>query len=156
MTAVRASLALTLIATGATVLHFHHRNPASSATSVAPTGTVLSLVREPVPPRRRAPVRATRRHTRPALRVVQGALLDVTAYCPTGNRTASGEWPHAGGAASNLFPLGTHLRVGNLGEYVVNDRVGYGTDVDLFFEGPECDDRALAFGRKHLRVVVEQ
>jgi len=69
----RATLALAVTAAGVVTLSSHHKHktPASSATPVAPTTwTVLSLVREPVPPRRPAPVRASRRHTRPTLNLV--------------------------------------------------------------------------------------
>lgn len=154
---MRFALAAVIAVTGAVAVAHKTKTPTSgSAMTSAPHPRVVPQVREPVVPRR-VPGRASRHHSRPHLtRVPNGPILSVTAYCPTGNRTASGEWPHAGGAASNLYPLGTRLAVDDLGTYIVNDRVGWGTDVDLFFDGPNCEARALAFGRRHLRVVVER
>lgn len=78
-------------------------------------------------------------------------LYDITAYTHTGYRTASGKWPVHGMVASNLVPLGTRVRIGNLGIFTVEDRVGGGTDYDIFLETrSEC----IRFGRKHLAVEV--
>lgn len=76
---------------------------------------------------------------------------DITAYTATGHRTASGRWPEPGMVASNRWPMGTRLRIEGLGEFVVQDRVGGGTDVDVFVPTRR---EAIMFGRKHLHVAV--
>lgn len=79
--------------------------------------------------------------------------LDVTAYCYTGSRTASGVWPARGQVATLApIPFGTHLRLRGLGIYEVTDRIGWGSDVDIYF--PSCVD-ARNFGRRHLTVWQE-
>lgn len=91
--------------------------------------------------------------TRPArLRAsVGGRVYDITMYCPTGNRTASGKWPRRGMVAtiSRAIPFGTVVHIEGLGDYVVEDRIGHGSDFDLFT--PSCSE-ARAFGRKHRKV----
>lgn len=82
------------------------------------------------------------------------APIDVTAYCWTGNRTASGPWPQRGMAASNDYPFGTRLRVPGVGLVTVTDHIGHGTQLDLYLGRAGCHKRATAFGRKHLRVEV--
>lgn len=93
--------------------------------------------------------RASRRAHRTAIKAV-----DVTAYCWTGNRTASGKWPRRGMAASNKHPIGTRLRVPGIGVVTVEDRIGHGTELDLYMGRAGCHDRATDFGRRHLRVEV--
>jgi 3D (Asp-Asp-Asp) domain-containing protein len=80
-----------------------------------------------------------------------GRTLDVTAYCHTGNRTASGLWPKPGMAANNTYRFGTRLRVEGLGVVVVQDRIGWGSQLDLFMSS--CRE-AREFGRRQLRVEV--
>lgn len=78
----RICLALVVTTTASiTTLITHQKRPASSATSVAPAaGTVQPSVLEPVPPRDvRPPVRVSRRHPRPALRLIQGDGLNWPA-----------------------------------------------------------------------------
>src|SRR5689334_13657127 len=106
-----------MTAASVTTLAAHHKHktptPGSALASVAPgTETVRSLVREPVPPRHRAPVRVSRRHTRPALHVVEGVYADTTMYCATGNRNAAGQWPQLGDVAvmDRSIPFGTRVR----------------------------------------------
>lgn len=77
--------------------------------------------------------------------------LEVTCYLATGHRTASGVWPREGMAASNLFRFGTRVVVPGLGEVVVTDRVGWGSDLDVFMDSRS---RCLSFGRRRLEVVV--
>lgn len=81
-------------------------------------------------------------------------LLDTTAYCATGNRTASGVWPQIGMAASNLFRFGQRLRVPGIGVVTVTDRVGFGSELDLYMGDAGCEQRALTFGRRSLLVEV--
>lgn len=82
-----------------------------------------------------------------------GSLHDVTEYCDTGNRTASGKWPQPGMVAvlDRSIPFGTHVEIQGMGEYVVEDWVGWGTDFDIFTHSCSAADQ---FGRHHLRVTV--
>jgi 3D (Asp-Asp-Asp) domain-containing protein len=58
-------------------------------------------------------------------------------------------------AASNLFGFGTRLRVPGIGVVVITDRIGYGSQLDLFFgSDPRCEQRAIQFGRRSLLVEV--
>jgi len=80
-----------------------------------------------------------------------GTLTDTTCYVATGSRTASGLWPHVGMAASNRYPFGTRLSVEHVGVVTVQDRIGHGSSLDLFFASRSA---CLRFGRQHLRVEV--
>lgn len=83
-------------------------------------------------------------------------LMEVTMYCETGNRTASGRWPARGMAAANAYSFGTRLSVPGWGVVTVEDRSAPGaTDVDLFGgNDPGCETRAIQWGRRHLAVSV--
>lgn len=84
--------------------------------------------------------------------------MDVTSYCATGNRTASGAWPHLGDAATldRSIPFGTVLHVAGYGDVTVTDRIGWGSQVDIFFGSDAgCEARALAWGRRHLLVTTQ-
>ena len=74
--------------------------------------------------------------------------LDTTSYCE-GAVTASGVAPYVGEVASNLYPLGTHLvlspPVFGISEFVVLDRIGYGSELDVY--APSCA-AAIDFGRR--------
>lgn len=80
--------------------------------------------------------------------------LEVTAYCWTGNRTASGAWPRVGMAAGNRWPFGTRLNVETVGVVTITDRIGHGSELDIYLGRDGCERRARAFGRRHLRVEV--
>jgi 3D (Asp-Asp-Asp) domain-containing protein len=56
-------------------------------------------------------------------------------------------------AASNHYRFGTRLRVEGVGVVTVEDRIGYGSDLDLF--GPS-ESFCRQFGRRLLRVEVAQ
>lgn len=77
-------------------------------------------------------------------------------YCSTGNRNAAGRWPQIGDVATldRSIPFGTRVHIEGMGDYVVEDRVGYGTDFDIYAGGGDCESRASNFGRHHLRVTV--
>lgn len=83
--------------------------------------------------------------------VTRGERLSVTCYTATGHRTASGVWPRVGMAAGNRWPLGTRLRVERVGVVVVTDRIGHGSDLDLFRTSRSA---CVRFGRQALRVSV--
>lgn len=82
-----------------------------------------------------------------------GNVRDITMYCDTGNRTASGKWPQPGMVAtiSRSIPFGTKVYIEGLGTYVVEDRIGHGSEFDIFTHS--CAE-ANRFGRQHRRVVV--
>lgn len=130
---------------------------AHPATAAPPT-----VVQLPRPARRPAHARKSDSN-RPQPAVTAAAIgpdgwrrlgtLDVTAYCYTGSRTASGVWPEPGQVATlTAIPFGTRLRLAHLGTYTVTDRIGWGSDIDVYF--PSCAD-ARQFGRRHLTVWQE-
>lgn len=166
MTAPRAILALVVTTVASvTVLSHHHRRPHPVALALVPPLPLTVRASRGEPRLPLLPVRtvpssgaqgATRHHVRPSRPAGAAAhLLSVTAYCKTGSRTASGTWPQIGDAAvlNRSIPFGTRLQVdGNV--VTVRDWVGHGADVDLFFGNDAgCEQRALTFGRKRLRVV---
>jgi 3D (Asp-Asp-Asp) domain-containing protein len=123
---------------------------------VAPPGP-LSMHAHPPPRRTPAKPRLAprRRHAKP-IRHRRHTLV-VTAYCWTGNRTASGAWPGPRSAATldRSIPFGTRLRVAGVGELIVDDRIGHGSDVDVYLgAGPTCERAAELFGRRELTVVI--
>jgi 3D (Asp-Asp-Asp) domain-containing protein len=88
------------------------------------------------------------------------ALLDdaeaATAYCLRGTM-ADGTYTRPGSAAHNGFALGTRITVRPApwwhpsGQFVVRDRIGYGTDLDLW--APDCGT-AILYGRRSVSVQV--
>ena len=75
--------------------------------------------------------------------------VSATGYCG-GGTTASGESAHDGGVAMNAAPLGSTWRVvGGGATYTVNDRIGHGSDFDIYFSS--CG-AANAFGRQTLTI----
>lgn len=98
-----------------------------------------------------APLRASRSAQRRPLGHPVGHIHQtVTAYCYPGT-TASGQHTHPGIAASNRFRFGQRLFVPGWGYVTVEDRIGHGTQLDLFT--PSCRS-ARAWGRRHLTVTV--
>lgn len=84
-------------------------------------------------------------------------FADITEYCATGSRNAAGRWPQIGDVAvlDRSIPFGTRVHIEGLGDYVVEDWVGYGTDFDIYAGGGgDCEAHASAFGRHHLRVYI--
>ena len=89
--------------------------------------------------------------------------LNCSAYCETGNPTASGVMPQVGHCAvdkinGQWIPFGTRIRIvdQNVGihELVVTDRVGDGRNnaMDIFMQSEaEC----WQFGRRWLKCEVE-
>ncbi len=80
--------------------------------------------------------------------------LNISAYCETGNRTASGIWPTAGvTCAADHLPYGTRGTLPDGRTWVVQDRFGggYRDRLDLFM--PEAD--RWKWGRRWLRCKIE-
>ena len=80
--------------------------------------------------------------------------LNVSAYCHTGNRTASGVWPAVGMAAADHLPFGSRVTLPNGTVVVIRDRMGgnYSDRLDLF---KETEDECWNFGRQILRCKIE-
>lgn len=77
--------------------------------------------------------------------------VDTTAYCQQGIM-ANGSYTRPQSAASNSLPLGTKIKVvgrtagpGGNRKYVIRDRIGYGTSLDLWVGS--CAS-AIGFGRR--------
>lgn len=81
-------------------------------------------------------------------------LGDVTMYCLSGTM-ADGQPVHQGAIATldRSIPFGTHITVPGLGTYVVEDRVGWGTDFDVWTPSCATADR---WGRHHLDVRISR
>lgn len=64
----------------------------------------------------------------------------VTAYEWTGSPCANGNYPSTGyTVACNSLPLGTHIYIDGVGERVVEDRGGGGSDwIDLYLGDPDA------------------
>lgn len=81
-------------------------------------------------------------------------VLNISAYCETGNPTASGVWPQVGMAAADHLPFGTKVTLPDGRILTVTDRFGggYRDRLDLFMgtEG-EC----WTWGRRWLRCRIE-
>lgn len=75
-------------------------------------------------------------------------VMDTTSYCQSG-RTASGEQTYAGEAAGNLWPFGTRLWIQHYGEVVVEDRIGWGSQLDVFMASCQAADE---YGRRYVEV----
>ena len=80
--------------------------------------------------------------------------LNVSAYCETGNPTASGVMPAIGMAAADHLPFGTKVYLPDGTVVVIRDRMGGGyTDrLDLFM-GTEGE--GWTWGRRWLRCRIE-
>lgn len=52
-------------------------------------------------------------------------------------------------AAGNRWPLGTRLLVEGIGVITVEDRIGWGSDLDIF---RTSESECRQFGRRNLRV----
>jgi 3D (Asp-Asp-Asp) domain-containing protein len=82
-------------------------------------------------------------------------IFEATAYCYTGNRTATGTWPSRGTIAVDptIIPLGTRLFVEGYGEGIAEDTGGAikGEILDLYMESEsECWD----WGRRQVEVKI--
>ena len=80
--------------------------------------------------------------------------LNVSAYCETGNRTASGVWPQVGMAAADHLPFGSKVTLPDGRVLTITDRFGggYGDRLDIFMNSEaEC----WQFGRQMLKCRIE-
>ena len=79
--------------------------------------------------------------------------LNISAYCHTGNPTASGVWPAVGMAAADHLPFGSRVYLPDGSVVVIRDRFGggYSDRLDLF---KETEDECWEFGRQILRCKV--
>ena len=82
-------------------------------------------------------------------------IFEATAYCYTGNRTATGTWPSRGTIAVDpeVIPLGSKLYVEGYGEGIAEDTGGaiQGHIIDLYMES---EDECWAWGRRQVKVQV--
>lgn len=85
-----------------------------------------------------------------------GSLHDVTEYCDTGNRTASGKWPQPGMVAvlDRSIPFGTVVRIEGMGTYTVDDWIGHGSDWDIYSGRDGCETRAADYGRQMRKIWI--
>lgn len=81
-------------------------------------------------------------------------LLNCSAYCHTGNPTASGVMPAVGMAAADHLPFGSRVTLPDGTVVVIRDRMGgnYSNRLDLF---KETEDECRNFGRQILRCKIE-
>ena len=82
-------------------------------------------------------------------------IFEATAYCYTGNRTATGTWPSRGTIAVDptIIPLGTRLFVEGYGEGIAEDTGGaiQGEIIDLYMLDR---NEALSWGRRQVEVRI--
>ena len=73
-------------------------------------------------------------------------IAECSAYTTydSGMITVTGEPVHVGGVACNFLPFGTVIVIDGV-EYVVNDRSGIDSCIDIFMAD---DDAAFQFGRR--------
>lgn len=159
----RIALAVLVVAAGSTTVTTQDHATSPEAVVASPPTS-----REP----ELRPSRSIRRHPLPATsyRALRGnpflgkarrtvglrdwrGWLSTTMYCATGHRTASGVWPEVGMAAGNRWPFGTQLDVPGVGVVTITDRIGSGSDLDIFGGNDTgCEARALTWGRRSLLV----
>lgn len=82
-------------------------------------------------------------------------VVDVTAYCYTGKRTASGTWPKHGTIAADprVLPFGTKVYIPGYGEGVVEDtgRLIKGNRIDVYIPSY---DACIEWGIKEMEVEL--
>lgn len=85
-------------------------------------------------------------------------IFEATAYCYTGNRTATGTWPSRGTIAVDpeVIPLGSKLHVEGYGEGIAEDTGGAirGNIIDLYMLDR---NEAITWGRRRVEVrIIEE
>lgn len=127
--------------------------PVTPSRAPSPRATRAARSRPlPSPSARRLSVRP-QRHAQVVEKKAAGNVRDITMYCDTGSRTASGKWPEPGMVAtiSRSIPFGTPVHIDGLGTYTVEDHIGHGSEFDIFTHS--CAE-ANRFGRQHRRVTI--
>ena len=81
-------------------------------------------------------------------------VLNCSAYCHSGNRTASGVWPAVGHAAADHLPFGTRVTLPDGRILTITDRFGggYSDRLDVFMNS---EDECWQFGRQWLKCKIE-
>lgn len=81
-------------------------------------------------------------------------VLNTSAYCHTGNRTASGAWPEVGMCAADHLPFGTRVTLPDGRVLIVTDRFGgnYNDRLDIFMK---TESECWQWGRRWLKCKVE-
>ena len=81
-------------------------------------------------------------------------VLNCSAYCHSGNRTASGVMPAVGMAAADHLPFGTRVTLPDGRALTITDRFGGGfTDkLDIFLP---TEAECWQFGRRWLKCRIE-
>lgn len=81
-------------------------------------------------------------------------VLNCSAYCHSGNPTASGVWPAVGMCAADHLPFGSKVTLPDGRTLIVTDRFGGGyTDrLDIFME---TESACWQFGRRWLKCHIE-
>lgn len=81
-------------------------------------------------------------------------VLNCSAYCHSGNPTASGVWPRLGMCAADHLPFGSKVTLPDGRTLTVTDRFGGGFSdrLDIFMESEEA---CWQFGRRWLRCRIE-
>jgi 3D (Asp-Asp-Asp) domain-containing protein len=113
----------------------------------APPTTALRRV----PPTTRASRGAVQspRAAAPAPSSADVRRVSSTAYCLRG-RMASGRPTYSGAAAMNGVPLGSRWHVVELGRtFVIEDRIGHGSQFDIWFASCEA---AIQYGRRTVTI----
>ena len=80
-------------------------------------------------------------------------VLNCSAYCHSGNPTASGVWPQVGMAAADHLPFGAKVTLPDGTVVVIRDRMGgnYTDRLDIFMSS---EDECWKFGRRNLRCKI--
>lgn len=81
-------------------------------------------------------------------------VLNCSAYCHTGNRTASGVWPAVGMAAADHLPFGSKVTMPDGRILTITDRFGgnYDNRLDIFMAS---EQECWQFGRRDLLCKIE-
>lgn len=81
-------------------------------------------------------------------------VLNCSAYCHSGNRTASGVWPQVGHAAADHLPFGSKVTLPDGRVLTITDRFGGGYDnrLDIFMAS---EQECWQFGRRWLKCRIE-
>lgn len=81
-------------------------------------------------------------------------VLNCSAYCHSGNRTASGVWPQVGMAATDHLPFGSKVTLPDGRVLTITDRFGGGYDnrLDIFLP---TEAECWQFGRRWLKCKIE-